>query len=276
MATPGPEELAFFVQFIHFDKFFAGFGVVLDEVQQAGLYGIDVETYRTIRDQFAANARQAAEELLADPDFAARVDRLPFASGDTVVGFGDSITDDLQSWLEILRHLLALRRPDDQIQVVNQGISGDTTTDALARVIPILFAQPAWIIGMFGTNDAWRYGLQATKTAVSLDETTTNLAELRHLATTESTANWAWITSPPCDEALFAASPFATQFELSLRNADIVPIADYVRDQPEPVVDLIALIGDPPTRELMLEDGIHPSLAGQQATARALVERLTE
>jgi lysophospholipase L1-like esterase len=127
---------------------------------------------------------------------------------------------------------------------------------------------------MLGTNDAPRLGAQATKTHVSLDETALNLTELRHLAATETAANWAWITLPPCDEAALAASPYAAQFHLG--NDDLGAIADVVRRQPEPVIDLFALFGVPPTRELMLEDGIHPSLAGQQAIARALVERLTE
>ena len=176
--------------------------------------------------------------------------------------------------LEILRHALDLRRPGDQIQVINAGISGDTTTDVLGRFFSTVAAQPAWVICFLGTNDAVRNGTQPTKTRVSIDETAKNLAELRHLAATETAANWAWITSPPSDEALTAASPYAAQFHLG--NDDLGAIAEVVRGQPEPFVDLFALFGVPPARELMLEDGIHPSLAGQQAIARALVERLTE
>jgi acyl-CoA thioesterase-1 len=276
-ATSQPDFAALFVQFIHFDKIFASFGTALDEETLSGLYGLDVQTYRDLLAGFEAAARQAAEELLKDADFAARVDRLPFAPGEMVVGLGDSITDDLQSWAEILRHLLELRRPDDQIQVVNQGISGDTTADVLRRYVSILLTQPSWIVCMLGTNDVQRNGRQATKTLVSPDETALNLAELRHLAANESArTEWAWITLPPCDEELVAASPFMAQGEISVRNDDIVAVADYVRDQPEPVVDLVDLFGIPPASELMMDDGLHPSLAGQQAIVRTLVERLTE
>jgi hypothetical protein len=38
----------------------------------------------------------------------------------------------------------------------------------------------------------------------------------------------------------------------------------------------IALFGQPPAPDRMLPDGIHPNLAGPQAIARTLVERLTE
>ncbi len=217
------------------------------------------------------------QERRVGPEFAVRVDQLPFSPVDTIVGLGDSITDDLQSWLEILRHLLALRRPGDQIQVINAGLSGDTTTDVLRRrYVPIILMQPTWIICMLGTNDAFRFGREPTKTAVSLDETAMNLKELRHIAATESTANWAWMTPPTSDEALFAATPFAGPLETSVSNDDVVAIAGVVQGQPEPVVDLVTLFGWPPASELMLTDGIHPSLAGQQVIARALVERLTD
>lgn len=275
-ATPEVNMAASFVQYVHFDKLLGSYGVTLADEQIAALYGVDAQTYRDILAQFDTAAQQAAAELLADAEFAARVDQLPFAPGATVVALGDSLTDDLQSWAEILRHLLALQRPDDQIVVVNQGISGDTSAAALRRLVPILTTQPAWIICMLGTNDVQRNGTQATKTLVSLDETTLNLAELRHLAATESKANWAWITAPPCDDALIATSPFWASFEIGMRSADLVAIADVLRDEPDPVVDLIALFGQPPASGLLMEDGVHPALTGQQAIARALVERLTE
>ncbi len=276
-ATPAPEMVASFVRFVHFDKFLGSYGVTLGKDQLAALYGVDAQTYRDILARFAAAARQAAEELLADADFAARVDQLPFAPGETVVAFGDSLTDDLQSWAEILRHLLTLRRADDQIAIVNQGIGGDTTAAALRRLVPILQTQPAWIVCMLGTNDVMHNGKQATKTLVSLEETALNLAELRHLAATESaTTEWAWVTAPPCDEDLIASSPFWAAYEISLRSDDLVAIADVLRDEPDPVVDLVALFGQPPAAGLLGEDGVHPTLAGQQAIVRALVERLTE
>jgi len=128
---------------------------------------------------------------------------------------------------------------------------------------------------MLGTNDVQRNGLQATKTLVSLDETALNLAELHHLAATESQANWAWITAPPCDEELFAASPFWAQAAIIIRNDDLVAVADVLRDEPDPVVDLVTLFGQPAAAGLLMDDGVHPTLAGQQAIVRALVERLT-
>jgi lysophospholipase L1-like esterase len=62
---------------------------------------------------------------------------------------------------------------------------------------------------------------------------------------------------------------------MSFSNQALRALADLVRQQPDPVVDLQALFGDPPQRALLIEDGVHPSLAGQMAIARALVERLS-
>lgn len=273
-ATPSPgDPAAFAVQYFHFEKMLAGYGVPIDEELLATMYRTDVPTLHAIRQHFDDAARQAAEDLLADPDFADRVSRLPFEPGTTVVGLGDSITDDLQSWLEILRHLVELQRPDDQIQFSNQGISGDTTSDALPRMIGVVATDPAWIITMLGTNDACRFGLEPTKPVVSLEEATANLLALRHFAATESNASWAWITPPPSNPELVDAA--MGSFEMSLSNDDLAPIADFLREQPEPVADIFTRFGQPAPTDLIPIDGIHPSLEGQKTIARELVLALT-
>lgn len=262
------------VQSIHPEKLFF-YLPGLGEPQLAALYGLDVETYRAIRERFDAGARGAAAELLADPAFTARVDRLPFGSGATMVGGGESDIDDLQSWLEILRHLLDLRRPQDRITVVNHGISGLSTTEALPRFGATLGQSPDWILCGLGGNDAVRYGLDPTKTRVSLAETEQNLAELRHQAATQSEAEWVWLTRWSIDEARIAAYPPFRMGQFALRGADIDAVSGVVRRQPGTVVDLGSVFGRPPTPTLLREDGLHPSLAGHQVIARAVVERLT-
>ena len=271
----GPEELAQLVQSVHPEKAYFYLPGFEDEALRAAVYGLDLETYREITGRFDAAARQAAQDLLADPAFAGRVDRLPFAPGATVIGVGESDMDDRQSWLEILRHLLDLRRPQDRIAVINQGISGQSTAEALFRFVGILYQRPAWIICALGGNDAVRYGRQPTKTRVSIEETAKNLAELRHLAATQSTANCVWVTRWPIDEARIAAYPPFRQAQFNLRSEDMDAVIDAVRRQPEPVVDLEPVIGRPPTLDFLQPDGLHPSLAGHRAIARALVERLT-
>ena len=73
------------VQFMHPEKLY-GYLPGMDEALLARLFGLDLEDYRGMKKRFDANARSAARELLEDPDFAGRVDRLPFRVGDKVMG----------------------------------------------------------------------------------------------------------------------------------------------------------------------------------------------
>lgn len=264
------------VQFMHIEKLY-GYLPGMNEASMAQLLGLDVERYRAVKGRFDANARMAAQELLTDPVFASRVDQLPFQAGDVVVGLGDSFTDDLQSWLEIVRHLLELRRPHDAVHIVNEGLSAHTSAMILRRFVPMLLARkPNWIICFLGGNDVTRTGPEPNKPQVSLAETVKNLEALRHIAVTQSEAAWIWMTLPTFVEERAAAYPPFTMGQSHWRNADVLPIGDYIRTQPELVVDVQAVFGLPANPDFLGPDGVHPALAGQKAIARALVERLTQ
>jgi len=263
------------VRFTHLEKTY-GYLPGMSSATVAALFGLDEAAYQDARDRFDENARRAARELLEEEYFADRVDRLPFGAGDIVLGIGDSITDDLQSWLEILRHLLGLRRPQDDISVVNQGVSAQTTAMALRRFVPTLAAQePDWLICCLGGNDVTRVGPEPNKPQVSPQESVENLGAMRRLASTQTDAEWIWISPPTFDEERAAAYPPFQMGQSHWRNADVVAIADFVVEQEDPVVDLRSVFGLPAHPDLQGPDGVHPSLAGQKAIARALVERLS-
>ncbi len=269
-------EIVYLVQYIHPEKtFFWVPGLANDEVR-AGLYDLDVATYQAIRAEFVAAARRTAEELLAEESFADKVDQLPFERNAVVAVLGESDTDSLQSWFEILRQLLDLRRPADGIVLVNSGVSALTTTQAFNPFMPVLAQQPDWIFCALGGNDAARIGPEPTKTLVSLDETTRNLAELRRLAGIATQARWVWLTRMPVDEARMETyEPFRMgPLPFIWRNPDLEAINGWLRDQPEPVVDIYAGFGRPVPPEFQEPDGLHPTLAGHQALAREFVDRL--
>lgn len=165
-----PEQFKFILQFIHVEKLLADFPGITDD-NIAAIFSIDGAQYRSIRNGFNENARKTAETLLADPEFAELVDRLPFAANSTVLAVGDSVTDDDQSWLEILRHLVNLKRPDDEIRIINAGVSGDTTTHALSRFSELTLLRPDWVLFLIGLNDARKHGVAPGKTLVSVEET---------------------------------------------------------------------------------------------------------
>lgn len=277
-ATPGAagvdEALVQFIRFVHPEKVYP-YLPGLDEAMIAGWYGLDVAAYRAVQDRFEAETLAAAEELLADEAFAARVDRLPFEPGATVVGIGESDMDDRLSWFEIVRHLIALRRPDDGITVTNAAISGQSTAEWLAGLIGVLEQRPSLIVCGVGGNDAVRYGQTATKTRIGIEETERNLVELRHLAAEQSDAGWLWITRWPVDEARIATFPGFVQSQFSLSAADMDAVSEAVRRQEGPVVDLDPVIGRPPRDGYLGVDGLHPEIPGHRAIAKAVVERLT-
>ena len=264
------------VQYTHLEKLY-GYLPGMDEALLARLFGLDPEEYRGVKGRFDANARGAALELLEDASFAESVDLLPFGSGETVVGVGDSITDDLQSWLEILRHLFSERRPEDEIRVVNAGLSAHTTAMVLRRFIPsVVSLKPDWIFCLLGGNDATRVGPEPNKPQVGIEETTKNLEAMRRIAREQTPAEWVWITPPTYDEERASSFPPFKMGQSVFTNRDVVAIGDFVREQEDPVVDLQAVFGTPADPKLQGPDGVHPSLAGQKAIARAFVERLTE
>lgn len=61
-----------------------------------------------------------------------------------IVFLGDSLTEH-GKWNELLQNA----------QVINRGISGDTTNDILARIEPIVKVKPRRIFVMIGVNDLW-------------------------------------------------------------------------------------------------------------------------
>lgn len=262
------------VQFTHLEKLY-GYLPGMDEKLLARLFGLDLGEYRDIRNRFDANARSAARELLEDDSFAGHVDRLPFGAGDKVMGIGDSMTDDSQSWLEIVRHLLEMRRPQDKIRTINMGLSAHTTAMVLRRFVSYLSQEPDWIVCFLGGGDATRVGPEPNKPQASPEETAKNFEAMRRIAAKLTDARWVWITPPTFHQERAAAYPPFKMGQSHWRNEDVLAIGDLIRAQKEPVVDIQALFGTPADPELQGPDGVHPSLAGQKAIARAFVERLT-
>jgi lysophospholipase L1-like esterase len=270
-APPAAPQL----QYMHLEKLY-GYLPGLTASLPA-IFGVSDDEYAAIRNDFDAQARTAAEELLADAEFADGVARLPFRRGAQILAVGDSITDDLQSWAEILRHVLATAREDDGLSVVNAGLSAHTSAMILRRWPSLLNSAPDrsapdWIICGLGGNDVTR--IAGGKPQVSLAESVANLRELRRIAAERTQATWVWLTPVPVDEERASANPAFRYGASSWRNADITALADAIQGFTEPVVDLATLFGVPARAHLQGPDGVHPSLAGQQEIVRALVSRL--
>jgi lysophospholipase L1-like esterase len=259
------------VRYTHLDKLYGYLPGMAEAVP--AVYGMDAAEYEAVRSRFAERAEAAARSLLADPTFAAAVDTVPFSVGQTVLAVGDSITDDLQSWAEILAHLLRLRRPELGVRVVDQGLSAHTTATVLRRWPATVAAiRPDWVLCALGGNDVPPVGPEPNIAQVSPRDSIANLRRMHALC---ADARWVWFTPVPVVEERVAQFPAFRFGGSTWRNDDIRALADAILDFDGTVVDLVALFGMPADPVLQGPDGVHVTLEGQTAIARALVERLS-
>lgn len=104
---------------------------------------------------------------------------LAAAAAPVLVAFGDSITegygvDRTQSYPAQLERALAAK--GFRWRVVNAGVSGDTSGNALDRVASVIAAKPGLVLVEFGGNDGLR-GLPVEVTRRNLDELITRLKQ---------------------------------------------------------------------------------------------------
>ncbi|MFD6352129.1 SGNH/GDSL hydrolase family protein [Nocardia tengchongensis] len=246
----------------------------LDDARVAGLFDLDPGEYRDLRAGFADQTRRAAEELLEDAELAAQVDRLPFTAGQHVLALGESSTADRLSWFEILRQLLAIRRPGDAIKLTNAAVTGCTTTQALTALPGLGFQRPDWVLCQLGANDAQRLGNTRTR-LVSATETARNLLLLRDRGREITSAQWVWLTPTAVDEGRSATFTHFQRAGITWATADMADTAKVLSVQPEPVVDALSVTEPLPGAELHLDDGVHLTIDGQMAVTVELVATLS-
>ncbi len=258
------------VRFAHPERILAttrlpGVGTLTGKVL-ADLYGIDASVYERTRRRWREEAELAVEAMLDDA-LVARLRALPLARGARVTAFGDSITADRQSWAELLCLALDATRRRDRIAVMNRGLSGDTTAGALARLHDLRASQPDLVVVLLGTNDARRHE------GIMLHSHRETARNVRALHDVFRRAGWrcAWLTPPPILPERVAEERAIRERGISWTGADIARKAAIVRSYPEGVIDLWPPFGDPPHGDLLLPDGLHPSLAGQQTILSALL-----
>ncbi|MGO9438769.1 MAG: arylesterase [Terracidiphilus sp.] len=160
------------------------------------------------------------------------------------LGAGESYPDALQRDLDKLGY---------HYKVVNQGTSGATTKDAVARLHSVVALQPAIVIVEFGGNDGLR-GLPLDQTRRNLDSVLTAIeaAHVRVLL--------AGITLPPN-----YGSEYIDQF-----NRIFVDLAAKHHDASIPMIykDLVRVPGT------IQPDGIHPTAKGSEIIAKTLMAAL--
>ena len=172
-----------------------------------------------------------------------------------VVAFGDSLTagfgaDSGKSYPDFLQK--ELDRRGLRYRVVNAGISGETTTDALARLSTVTALRPAVVILEFGGNDGLR-GLPVATTRSNLDQV---IGALKQSGTEVLLAS---MTLPPNYGPEYIASFQRIYKDLAAKHK--VALIPFLLD---------GVAGT----SRMQRDGLHPTADGNRLVAATVMRHL--
>jgi acyl-CoA thioesterase-1 len=180
----------------------------------------------------------------------------PLDERPVIVAFGDSLTagfgaDSGKSYPDFLQQ--EVDRRGYRYRVMNAGISGETTTDAVARLSTVTALKPAVVIVEFGGNDGLR-GLPIATTRSNLEQISVALKQAG------ARVLLAGMTLPP----------------------NYGP--DYIRDFQQVYTGLAAkdkvalipflLAGVAGTNQYMQRDGLHPTAEGNRRVAATVMRHL--
>jgi acyl-CoA thioesterase-1 len=172
------------------------------------------------------------------------------------VAFGDSLSEGFgvdpgQSFPDLLQKVLDEK--GYRYRIVNQGISGDTTTGGLGRVGAVTALKPALVLLELGGNDGLR-GVPVTSTKQNLDRLITTLKA------SGTTVVLAGMTLPPN-----YGPDYIRMFEDVYRD---LARKHHVTLIPFLMQDIVDQFAKRPG--LMQRDGIHPSPEGHQLIAKSV------
>ncbi len=185
-----------------------------------------------------------------------------------IVCFGDSVTGvyyhtgGRRAYADMLEVALQRLYPSANIDVINAGISGHATPDALARIdADVLSHRPQLVTVMFGLNDM---------THVPLDEYAANLGSIASKCRDVGA------------EVLFCTpnAVFDTEGRPeSLLEQYVAAIHRVGAEMHVPVVDCFAVYkavrtGDPFAFALIMSDEIHPNMDGHKLFAELIAQEI--
>jgi len=263
----------YLLQFLNIEKRYPLLPGISNKHAVANLFGLDEEELDKLRQHFTQNAKEAALEMLKDDEVVDWVNKLPFQPNDTIIGFGDSSTDDLQGWFEILREILSIAVPDAEFTFINAGVAHNTTSEALRRMHhDVLSHEPDWVITSLGSYDAMRLSFAPKRTLHPLSETWENLSTIEDAIGTVTDNPPIWISPTPVIPGLLEEMEL---FDFDIQDADLDQIRQIITGKKGYIVDPKGQrLGNPPEAWYYLSDGINPSLSGHVNTVRALLYTL--
>ena len=177
--------------------------------------------------------------------------------------FGDSITGvyyhtgGRRSWCEVLGIALERLYPGARIKMINAGISGNTTADALKRMeTDVLSHEPQLVVAMFGMNDVGK-GVGPVAFRANLGEIVTRArargAEV--ILMTPNAISPGDPLRPPARVAEYAEIVRQAGRELGVQVVDCFRVYEAIR------------AADPWAWTRMMSDSIHPNMRGHKIFA---------
>ena len=182
----------------------------------------------------------------------------PAITGPKVAFLGDSISAGLhlaedEAFPAVLQQKLAAR--GEPFQLINAGVSGDTTAGGLRRVDWLLKQKPAIVVVELGANDGMR--------GVAPNAMEKNLRGiLEKIAATDSEPLLLGLRIPPSLGAQHEAD-FAGVYDRLAEELDVPFVPSFMK----------GVAGDP---RLNLQDGIHPTVEGHVILASNVEDALYE
>jgi len=185
-----------------------------------------------------------------------------------VVCFGDSITGAYyhtggqRAWCDMLGLALQKANPNANLQMVNAGISGHTTVNALARIKKDVIAKkPHLVVVMFGMNDVARVPLA------------TYAKNMREIVEQCQDAGAAVVLCTPNGVSPNGARPEKKleQYAESVRTIAkeySLPLVDCLHDWQAFRSE------DPVGWSLVMSDAIHPNMNGHRRFAELMVKSI--
>ena len=264
------ELLDYLVQFLNIEKQFPLLPGVSDKSAVADFIGIDEVELSNIRANFDQNAKQAAVELLKEDRVQKQIEKLPFKKNDKIAIIGDSLTDDLQGWHQILKHVLELSVKAANFSWYDASLGSETTANILMRLDrDVLVNKPDWVIIAVGSDDAKRPHLASTRTLVSLAEFWENINTIEAAIQQVVKNPIIWVAPPPAMTEMMQQHPL---FNGVVFEDDLKQYREVVAGKQGYIIDPMGnRMGNPPEAWNFLVDGYHPSLAGHLSTVRALI-----
>lgn len=267
--------LEYLIQFLNIEKRYPLLPGTEDKSNVAEFIGLDEKELTQTREKFEDNARKASQELLKNEEQQKKIDQLPFKKDDTIAVIGDSITDDLQSWFAIFRHVMETTVKAANFTWIDGSLGGDTSANALMRMDrDVLVHEPDWVILALGSDDAVRPHVASNRTLVSLAEFWENVSTMES-AISQVTGNPViWMTPPPVISEMMEQNAL---FNGILQEEDLADYREVIAGKTGYIIDPSGnRMGNPPEAWNYLGDGFHPSLSGHLNTVNALIDAMTE